>query len=77
MAKGKIKEIIDYAKHSGDIDQYKVKYREFDKYIIVSLVDFLSKGDEFAGIIEGAIPYHRIICIYKNDKIIFERPPPS
>ena len=76
MAKGKIKEIIDYAKHSGDIDQYKVKYRELDNYIIVSLADFLAKSDVFAGITEGAIPYHRIIIIYKNDTIIFERSPP-
>ena len=76
MTKGKIKEIIDYAKYSGEIDQYKVKYREFDKYIIVSLSDFLATVEDLAGIISCAIPYHRIITIYKNNEIIFERPPP-
>ncbi|MHA1990123.1 MAG: RNA repair domain-containing protein [Candidatus Hodarchaeales archaeon] len=77
--KGRIKEIIDYALIGGakEIRKYKVTYREFDTFLTISLEEFLSKDQEIAGVQEKAIPFHRIIAIYKNNELIFSRPKPN
>ena len=74
--KGEIKEIIDYAVMRGDseVNQYKVTYRDYDVFKSISLAEFLSTDQEIAGVKERAIPFHRIIKIYKNNKLIFSRP---
>jgi uncharacterized protein (UPF0248 family) len=77
--KGKIKEIIDYAliKGENEVKKYKVTYREFDTYVTIPLKEFMSKDQEIAGVQEKAIPFHRIIAIYKNNDLVFSRPKPN
>ena len=74
--KGRIKEIIDYAVIRGEseINQYEVTFRDYDEYKSIPLAEFLSTGQEIAGVKERAIPFHRIIKIYKNNILIFSRP---
>lgn len=77
--KGKIREIIDFAILGGELEisKYSVTYREFNQYITINLKEFLAKDQEIAGVYEKAIPFHRIIKIYKNNKLIFSRPKPN
>ncbi|OLS27594.1 MAG: hypothetical protein HeimC3_03730 [Candidatus Heimdallarchaeota archaeon LC_3] len=73
--KGRIKEIIDYAVMRGEseVNRYTVTYRDFDEYKSISLGEFLSTDQEIAGVKERAIPFHRIIKIYKNKELLFSR----
>ena len=73
MTKGQLKEIIQSAIYLKKVSNYSVKYREMNEYVIKTLQEFLETSDEYAGLAEHAIPYHRIIEIYENDKLIFSR----
>ena len=67
VRKSQIREIIDFATHADGLEGYTVTYRDFDQFKEISLQEWLelSKVD--------CIPHHRIRCIKKNNKIIFQR----
>jgi uncharacterized protein (UPF0248 family) len=67
MKKGKLSEIISQAKFHDGPEHYKVIYRDLDQFVEIELKEWLilSKID--------SIPIHRIIKIFKNDELIFER----
>lgn len=73
MTKGQLKEIIQSAIYLNKVANYSVKYREMNEYVIKPLQEFLETSDEYAGLTEHAIPYHRIIEIYEDGKLIFSR----
>ena len=73
MTKGQLKEIIQSAIYLKKVSNYSVKYREMDEYVIKPLQEFLDTSDEYAGLEDHAIPFHRIIEIYENGKLIFSR----
>ncbi|MFQ6125405.1 MAG: hypothetical protein ACE5R6_12495 [Candidatus Heimdallarchaeota archaeon] len=54
--KGKLEEIISYARFANDISKYKVLYRDFDTLVECSLQEFLEQDDP-------PIPRHRIHLI--------------
>ncbi|MFX0199619.1 MAG: hypothetical protein ACFFCW_26145 [Candidatus Hodarchaeota archaeon] len=54
--KGKLEEVISYARFANDISKYKVLYRDFDNLIECSLQEFLEQDDP-------PIPRHRIHLI--------------
>ena len=51
--KGKLEEVISYAKHADDISFYSVVFRDFDKLKEITLSEFLAFSDP-------PIPRHRI-----------------
>ena len=73
MTKGQLKEIIQSAIYLNKVANYSVKYREMNEYVIKPLQEFLETSDEYAGLTEHAIPYHRIIEIYEDGNLIFSR----
>ena len=66
--KGIIDEIFSKARFGNEIETYKIFYRDFEKIIEISLLEFLKISENFE-----AIPVSRIEKITKNNKIVFEK----
>lgn len=65
--KGKLEEIINFAKFHDGISQYRIFFRNLDEISEISLEDWLIISEL------DSIPIHRIVKIKKKDKLIFER----
>ncbi len=59
--KGRLEEIISYARFADDISKYLVLYRDFDQVVQSSLQNFLEQLDP-------PIPWHRIHVIYVKEE---------
>lgn len=70
MSKGVVEEIFSNAIHHNNPKDYSVFYRNFEKIIKVSLLEFIDISNNFQ-----TIPASRIERITKNDTILFERSP--
>ena len=70
MTKGKVEEIFSKAIHHNNPKDYSIFYRNFEKIITVSLLEFIEISNNFQ-----TIPANRIERITKNDTILFERVP--
>ena len=70
MEKGIVEEIFSRAMHHNNPKDYSIFYRNFEKSIKVSLVEFMEISNNFQ-----TIPVNRIERITKNDNILFERIP--
>ncbi|HKZ42117.1 MAG TPA: hypothetical protein VJ044_14225 [Candidatus Hodarchaeales archaeon] len=73
--RGKIESIIKYAIYTGQTKQYVVTYRDFDEFKTGNLYEFLAASAPESGLTSGAIPWHRIIKITKDDYVLFIRSP--
>ena len=70
MAKGIVEEIFSEAIHHTNPKDYSIFYRNFEKSIKVSLVEFMEISNNFQ-----TIPANRIERITKNGTTLFERIP--
>lgn len=58
--KGRLEEVISYARFADEIAKYRVLYRDFDQVVESSLQKFLEQDDP-------AIPWHRIHVIHVKE----------
>ena len=70
MTKGKVEEIFSKAIHHNNPKEYSIFYKNFEKIIKVSLLEFIEISNNFQ-----TIPANRTERITKNDTILFERIP--
>jgi len=66
--KGIVDEIFSKARFGNEIETYKIFYRDFEKIIETTLLEFIKRSENFE-----IIPVGRIEKITKNDKILFEK----
>ncbi|MDH3361559.1 MAG: DUF504 domain-containing protein [Nitrosopumilus sp.] len=66
--KGMIYEIFSKARFGNEVDTYKIFYRDFEKIIETTLLEFIRISENFE-----TIPVGRIEKITKNNKILFEK----
>jgi hypothetical protein len=66
--KGIIDEIFSKARFGNEAETYKIFYRDFEKIIETTLLEFIRASENFE-----TIPVGRIEKITKNDKILFEK----
>ncbi len=66
--KGVIDEIFSKARFGNEAETYKIFYRDFEKIIEVTLLEFIKVSDNFE-----TIPVSRIKKIKKNNAILFEK----
>jgi hypothetical protein len=66
--KGIIDEIFSKARFGNEAETYKIFYRDFEKIIETTLLEFIRVSENFE-----TIPVGRIEKITKNDKILFEK----
>jgi len=66
--KGIIDEIFSKARFGNEVETYKIFYRDFEKIIEVTLLEFIRISENFE-----TIPVGRIEKITKNNKILFEK----
>ena len=58
--KGRLEEVIAYARFADEIGKYRVLYRDFDQVVGATLQEFLEQDDP-------PIPWHRIHVITVNE----------
>ena len=66
--KGIIDEIFSKARFGNEAETYKIFYRDFEKIIETTLLEFIRVSENFE-----TIPVGRIEKITKNNKILFEK----
>lgn len=66
--KGIVDEIFSKARFGNEIETYKIFYRDFEKIIETTLLEFIKRSENFE-----TIPVGRIEKITKNNKILFEK----
>jgi hypothetical protein len=66
--KGIIDEIFSKARFGNEVETYKIFYRDFEKIIETTLLEFIRISENFE-----TIPVGRIEKITKNNKILFEK----
>ena len=66
--KGIIDEIFSKARFGNEVETYKIFYRDFEKIIETTLLEFIKRSENFE-----TIPVGRIEKIIKNNKILFEK----
>lgn len=66
--KGIIDEIFSKARFGNEAETYKIFYRDFEKIIETTLLEFIRVSENFE-----TIPVGRIEKITKNDKVLFEK----
>jgi len=64
--KGIVDEIFSKARFGNEIETYKIFYRDFEKIIETTLLEFIKRSENFE-----TIPVGRIEKITKNDKVLF------
>ncbi|MDX1596545.1 MAG: DUF504 domain-containing protein [Nitrosopumilaceae archaeon] len=72
VKKGVIEEILSKARFVDDPNDYRIIYRDFEKWIEKSLPDFIRESDNFQ-----VIPVTRIEMIKKNNTVLFEKTRPE
>ena len=68
MKKGDVEEIFSKAKYGDGSDKYKIFYRNFEKILETTLIEFTEISDNFQ-----TIPVSRIERIERNNIILFEK----
>ena len=66
--KGIIDQIFSKAQFGNEIETYKIFYRDFEKIIETTLLEFIRTSENFE-----TIPVGRIEKITKNNKVLFEK----
>jgi len=66
--KGVIEEILSKARFVDNPNEYKIIYRDFEKFVEKNLPDFIRESDNFQ-----VIPVSRIEIIKKNNTVLFEK----
>ena len=68
MAKGLVEEIFSKAIYHNNPKEYKIFYRNFERIIEISLLEFMEISDNFQ-----TIPACRIEKITKKDIILYQK----
>ena len=66
--KGKLAEIFSKALYHDNPDLYSLNYRDFNKVVKVSLVEFLKVSENFQ-----LIPASRILSVTKEGRVLYNK----